>query len=120
MSLQMLEKISCQTRKGENVCRHIADPEDLLDCEDPIVRPLVRLEKEFKISDPSPLLNSRYMQVFNHPIDLNAYRVEPKRFRKVYELILTARFFFGIESGTIRFILTIYMSISKINICQGD
>lgn len=97
-SLHMLENISCQIGKGENVFQHIDDPEEFFDCEDPILRPLVMFEKEFKISDPSALLNSRYVQVFNRPIDLNTYRIEPKRFKKVYELILTARFFFGIET----------------------
>jgi|GEM_PF-1985855 hypothetical protein len=85
MSLHMLEKVSCQTGKGENVFWHIDDPEELFDCEDPIVRPLVRFEKEFKVSDPSALLNSRYVQVFNRPIVINTYGVEQKRFKKVYE-----------------------------------
>lgn len=97
----MLEKVSCQTGKGENVFWHIDDPEELFDCEDPIVRPLVRFEKEFKVSDPSALLNSRYVQVFNRPIVINTYGVEQKRFKKVYELILTARVFFGIKTGAL-------------------
>lgn len=82
ISLHTLEKVSCQTGKGENVFWHIDDPEALFDCEDPIVRPLVKLEKEFKISDPSALLNSRYVQVFNRPIDLNAYGVDRNVLRR--------------------------------------
>jgi hypothetical protein len=101
ISLHMLEKISCQTGKGENVFRHIDDPEAHFNCEDPIVQPLKRFEKEFRISDPSALLNSRYVQVYNRPIDLNVYCVSPMRFKKVYELILTARFYFGIETGVL-------------------
>ena len=46
-SLHMLENISCQTGKGENVFQHIDDPEEFFDCEDPIVSPLVKFEKEF-------------------------------------------------------------------------
>lgn len=101
MSLYMLEYISCQTGKGENIFRHIDDPEELFDCEDPIVKPLAKFEKEFKLSDPSALLNSRYVKVFNRPINLNVYRVEPKRFKKVNELILTAQFYFGIGTGAL-------------------
>jgi hypothetical protein len=121
ISLHTLEKVNCQTGKGENVFWHIDDPEALFDCEDPIVRPLVKLEKEFKIPDPSTLLNSKYVQVFNRPIDLNVYGVEPKRFKKVYELILTARIFFGIKTGALSeemqihqlYYLHIHMSITE-------
>jgi hypothetical protein len=101
MSLHLLENISCCTGKGENVFWHIDDPEGLFNCEDPLVRALVRFEKEFKVSDPSALLNSRYVQIYNQPIDLDTYNVKPRRFQKVYELVLTARFFFGIGAGVL-------------------
>ena len=101
MSLNLLENICCLTRKGENIFDHIDDPEGLFDCEDPIARPLKRFEKEFKLSDPSALLNSRYAQVYNLSISLNAYNVVPRRFQKVYELILTAIYYFGIDRGVL-------------------
>lgn len=101
MSLHLLENISSQLGKGENVFGHIDDPKEHFSCEDPLVKTLARFEKEFKISDPSALLNSRYMEIFNQPINLGAYKVEKKRFPKVYELILTARFFFGVATGVL-------------------
>ena len=101
IGLHLLENVSSRTGKGENIFDHIGDPEGLFDCEDPITRPLKRFEKEFKISDPSSLLNSRYAEVYNLPINLDVYNVEPRRFPKVYELVLTARFFFGIGIGVL-------------------
>ena len=101
LSLHLLENVSSRTGKGENIFDHIDDPEELFDSEDPIARPLVRFEKEFKISDPSALLNSRYTEVYNLSIHLDSYNIVPRRFQKVYELILTARFFFGIGTGVL-------------------
>jgi len=100
-SLHLLENVSSRTGKGDNIFDHIDDPEGLFDSEDPIARPLVRFEKEFKISDPSALLNSRYAEIYNLSIHLDVYSIAPKRFQKVYELILTARFFFGMGTGVL-------------------
>lgn len=100
-SLHLLENISCHTGKGENIFDHIDDPEELFDIEDPIARQLVKFEKQFKISDPSALLNSRYTGVYNLPIHLDAYNVEPRQFQKIYELILVARIFFGAGAGVL-------------------
>jgi hypothetical protein len=101
LSLHLLENISCHTGKGENIFRHIDDPEEFFDCEDPITRPLKRFEKDFKVSDPSALLNSRHVEVYNIPICLDVYTIERKRFQRVYELVLTARVFFGIKEGVL-------------------
>jgi hypothetical protein len=101
VSLHMLENISSCTGKGENIFDYIDDPEGLFDCEDPIIKPLKRLEKEFKDVDPSALLNSKYTGVYNRTININAYDIAHKRFQKVYELILTARYFFGIAAGVL-------------------
>lgn len=101
LSLHLLENVSSRVRKGDNIFDHIDDPEELFDSEDPIVRPLIRFEKEFKISDPSALLNSRYAEIYNQSIRLDAYTIAPKRFKKVYELILTAQFFFGMSTGVL-------------------
>lgn len=100
-SLHLLENVSSRTGKGDNIFDHIDDPEGLFDSEDPIARPLVQFEKEFRIKDPSALLNSRYAEIYNLSIHLDAYNVIPKRFRKVYELILTARVFFGKGTGVL-------------------
>ena len=101
LSLHLLENVSSRARKGDKIFDHIDDPEKLFDCEDSIVRPLVRFEKEFKISNPSALLNSRYVEMGNPPINLDACSIAPKCFKKAYELVLTARIFFGIEAGAL-------------------
>jgi hypothetical protein len=101
MSLHLLENISCNIRKGENVFNHIDDPECFFDCEDSILRPLKRFEKEFKTINPSALLNSKYTEVYNGTISINSHLIKDKLFCKVYELVLVARFFFGIEDGVL-------------------
>lgn len=100
-NLHLLENVSSRTGKGEDIFDHIDDPEELFNIEDPIVRRFVRFEKEFKTSDPSALLNSRYVEMGNQPINIDACNIAPKRFKKIYELILTARVFFGIETGVL-------------------
>jgi len=106
-SLHLLENASSRTGKGENVLDHIDDPEELFNIEDPIVKPLARFEKEFKISNPSALLNSKYIEIHNQPIQLDANSITPRRFPKVYELILTAKVFFGIKTGVLCLVNTI-------------
>jgi len=98
LSLHLLENISC-IGKGEYVLSHIDDPEKLFDSEDPLVRPLVVFEKKFKISSPSEVLNSKYAEIHKQPIQLDVSDIASKRFKKVYELVLTARVLFGIETG---------------------
>lgn len=107
-SLHSLENVSSRTGKGKNIFDHIDDPEGLFDSEDPIARPLERFEKEFKISNPSALLNSKYTEIHNRPIQLDAYSIASRRFQKVYELILTARVFFGIKTGALSLVNTIF------------
>jgi len=97
----MLENISSRERKGDKIFDHIDDPEKLFDCEDSIVRVFLRFEKAFKISDPCVLLNSRYIEMGNEPINLNTSSIASKRFKKLYQLILTARVYFGIETGVL-------------------
>jgi hypothetical protein len=107
LSLHLLENISSRTGKGEDIFDHIDDPEEFFNREDPLVRPLERFEKEFKISNPSALLNSMYTEIHNRPIQLDAYSMTPRRFQKVYELILTARVFFEIRAGALSLANTI-------------
>jgi hypothetical protein len=101
LSLHLLENISSHERKGDKIFDHIDDPENLFDCEDSIIRVLIKFEKAFKISDPSMVLNSRYVEMGNEPISLNASYMSSKRFKKVYQLILTARVYFGIGTGVL-------------------
>jgi hypothetical protein len=107
LSLHLLENISCNTRKGENVFKHIDDPKCYFDCEDSIMKVLRKFEKEFKIANPSALLNSKYVEVYNRSIRLDSHLTSAMRFQRVFELILVARFFFGIEYGLLSLTNTI-------------
>jgi len=108
LSFHFLENTSGRTGKGENILDHIGDPEGLFDIEDPIVKPLARFEKEFKISGPSVLLNSKYTEIHNRPISLDACSITSKRFPKVYELVLTARIFFKVRAGALSLVNTTF------------
>jgi hypothetical protein len=107
-SLHLLENVCSHTGKGESIFDHIDDPEGFFDSEDPIARTLARFEKEFKISDPSALLNSKYVEIHNHPIVLDATSIAAGRFQQVYELIVTARVFFGVKTGVLSLTNTIF------------
>lgn len=101
-SLHMLEYMSCHVGKGENIFRHMDDPDEILDCEDSIVEPLRRIEKACLSSNYTALLNSRYTMVFNRPLVLSASEVlATRRFSALYTLVLTARKFFGRHVGVL-------------------
>lgn len=101
LSLHLLENISSRVRKGDKIFDHIDDPEKIFDSEDPIVRSLVRFEKEFEQSNPSALLNFQYIEIHNRAIQSDAYSIASKRFKKVYELVLIASVFFGVETSAL-------------------
>ena len=80
MSLNLLENICCLTERVR-IYSTILTIGRAFDCES-IARPLKRFEKEFKRSDPLALLNSKYTQVYNLSISLDAYNVVPRRFKE--------------------------------------
>ncbi len=101
----MLEYISCQVGEGENIFRHIDDPEEILDCEDRIVRPIRRIEKECRNSSYLALLNSRYVSVYNRPLLVSDKEVAAtRRFSTLFNLVLTARSFFGKQYGLLNLV----------------
>jgi hypothetical protein len=101
-SLNMLEYISCHVGKGENIFRHIDDPNEILDCEDSIVQQVRQIEKDCLASNYTALLNSRYTEVFNRPLVLSQSGVvKARRFSVLFTLVQIARKFFGIQSGVL-------------------
>lgn len=108
--LHMLEYISCQVGKGEYFYRHIDDPEGIIDCEDRITRPIRRIEKESVKKNYPALLNSKYTEVYNRPLSSPQNSLpSPRQFPALYNLVLTARQFFGKHQGVLSFVNTILL-----------
>ena len=101
-SLNLLEYVSCEVRKGEDILAHIDDPEELLLCEDRIAGAVHRVEKHCMQIECEALLNSKYTLVFNRPIPARGINIDgDKRFKLLYSLIITARYFFGENTGVL-------------------
>ena len=107
-SLDMLEYIGCRIRKGEDVFEHIDDPEEILDCEDRITKPIRRIEKQCVKANYPALLNSRYTDVYNRPLNISAWGASfAGRFPVLHNLVKTARLFFGKQQGLLSLVNTI-------------
>ena len=106
--LGMLEYISCNVRKGEDIFEHIDDPEEILDCEDRITKPIRRIEKECVKANYPALLNSRYTDVYNRPLNISAWEASfAARFPVLNNLVKTAMLFFGKQQGVLSLVNTI-------------
>ena len=106
--LDMLEYISCKVRKGEDVFEHIDDPAGILDCEDRITKLMRRIEKECVKANYLALLNSRYTDVYNRPLNISSLGASfAGRFPVLSNLVLVARLFFGKQHGVLSLVNTI-------------
>lgn len=106
--LNLLEHISCQVGKGEDVFEHIDDPEELLLCEDRITGAAYRLQKHCVRIKCEALLNSRYTDVFNRSVPFRGYEAaKTRRFGRLYSLVITARHFFGEATGVLALVNSI-------------
>lgn len=106
--LHVLEYISCQVRKGEDIFWHIDDPAGLLTCEDRIVRVMRRLEEDCGRENFSALLNAKYTQVYNRPITVfSTHSTGARRFPLMDTLAATARQFFGKCAGVLALVNTL-------------
>lgn len=101
--LHIIEYISCKFRKGEDFFKHIDDPEAILDCEDSVVMPTKRIEKECMKLKYSALLNSRYAEIYNRSLPAIPL-METMMFPALHNLVLTARFFFGENLGVFSYV----------------
>jgi hypothetical protein len=107
-SLDLLEYISCTLGKGEDVFRHIDDPEEILDSEDRITMPIRQIEREADRFSYPALLNSRYTEVYNRPLNMPSGIAHFKaRFSILYNLVITARQFFGRKYGVLSLVNTV-------------
>ena len=108
--LDILEYISCEVRKGEDIFEHIDDPEGILDCEDHITVPVRCIEKECGKYNYPALLNARYTDIYNRPLAIPAEgHATSARFPILYGLVETARQFFGKQQGVLSFVNTIIL-----------
>jgi hypothetical protein len=97
--LSVLEYISCNTRKGEDIFSHIDDTDNIHSCEDRMAHILEALDKKCDEKDYTGVLNVRYTTAFNRPITISTEEVSRNRFPYVFTLILMARKYFGMHFG---------------------
>lgn len=96
--LSVLEYISCNTGKGEDIFSHIDDRDNIHSCEDRMAHILEALDKKCNEIDYI-VLNARYTTAFNKPITISTEEVGHNRFPHVFTLILMVREYFGMHFG---------------------
>ena len=106
-SLHLLEHISRHTGKGEDILRHIDDPEGLVNCEDRFVRTMKRLEIDCSKANYPALLNSRYTEIYNIPVTVSSCNILPRRYPWMYSLVTTAVQYFGKYTGVLSLVNTV-------------
>lgn len=109
-SLSVFEYLAKNMKEGETIFEHIYDPLCLIECEDDIVRPLIRIEEDASMHNYSALLCSSYTLIHNR-ILLNLLTIEniiellnkkaSMVFKATYELIVIAYMYFGAKSATL-------------------
>lgn len=100
--LGVLEYISSNVEKGEDILEHIDDPEEILLCEDRLANAIKRLEFNCTKIKYEALLNSRYTQVFNQSLPVvNRKEISNKRFPVLFSLVVTGSHFFGVHTGVL-------------------
>lgn len=108
--LHLLEHISCRVGKGEDILRHIDDPEGLVTCEDRFARIMGRLEKDCTNANYPALLNSRYTEVYNIPITVKGSSITcTKRYPQMFSLVTTAIQYFGRHIGVLSQVNTVIL-----------
>lgn len=105
--LNLLEYVSLKVGKGEDIFKHIDDPRELFLCEDRIAGAIKRLGMKCTKLDLEALLNSKYTQVFNRSVPAKYFEERRiRRFPGMYSLVITARYFFGKDSGVLALLNT--------------
>lgn len=70
VSCDLIEFISSNVGKDENVFDYIEDAEDLIECEDILIHSCEKVNRACCTRKFSALLNARYTDVFNLPIEI--------------------------------------------------
>lgn len=99
--LLLLEYISCNTRKGEDIFSHIDDRDNIHSCEDRIAHILETLDKKFAAEDYKNILNSLCTIAFNRHTTIFTEEVGSKRFPHVFTLIIMVQEYFSVPSGAL-------------------
>jgi hypothetical protein len=99
--LSVLEYISCNTGKGEDIFSHIDDRDNIHSCEDRMAHILETLNKKCAEKNYTVVINARYTATFNRPITIPTKEVSRNRFPHVFTLILMAREYFSMHWGSL-------------------
>jgi len=92
-STDLIEFISTNVGKDENIYNYIEDSGNLLECEDILIRSCQRVNKTVECKKFAALLNAKYTEAFNitlNCIKFNDYIAINLRFKETYMLLLTA------------------------------
>lgn len=95
VSTDLIELISTNIRKGEQIFRLIADPECLLECEDLLHNCCQRVNQSCITNNYSAILNANYTQIHSSFLEINTDKIELFRYPEVYLLHKTAQTFYG-------------------------
>jgi len=93
VATDLIELISTNVGKDENIFDYIDDSGNLLDCEDLLVRSCQRVENSVMSKRLAALLSAKYTEVFNSTvrfIDFSTYMTLKLRFEEIYLLLVTA------------------------------
>jgi hypothetical protein len=93
ISTDLIEFISTNVGKGENVFNYIEDSGNLLECEDILIRSCQRVNKTVECKKFAALLNAKYTETFNSTlkcIKFNDYIKINLKFKEIFLLLLTA------------------------------
>jgi hypothetical protein len=99
--LSVLEYISCNIGKGEDIFSHIDDRNNIHSCEDRMAHLLEALDKKCAEKNYTVVINARYTPAFNRSITIPTKEVSRKRFPHLFTLILVAREYFCVHWGSL-------------------
>lgn len=94
ISTDLIEFISTNVGRGENVFNYIEDSGNLLECEDILIRSCQRVNNSVECKKFAALLNAKYTETFNTTIKcikFNEYKRSNLRFNDTFLLLITAR-----------------------------
>jgi hypothetical protein len=110
VSTDLIEFISTNVGKDENVFDYIDDAGDLLECEDILVRSCKRVEHAILSKRLSALLSAKYTETFNTTIsviNLTDYKKLILRFKETFILLTTANICFNaliLDGGSLSYL----------------
>lgn len=93
ISTDLIEFISTNVGRGENIFNYIEDSGDLLECEDILIRSCQRVNTTVECKKFAALLNAKYTETFNTTlkcIKFNDYIKINLKFKEIFILLLTA------------------------------